>query len=264
MIRVASRGDNKSQAMHSVSASRGYLEICEFPAQRHSPLARSGILARAVCAIAATLLHVALISTAVWAGTRDRIPNHQLKRVAASYGQVADAIALQWVTIDEIAAPDSSHPAAILALSPPRLTPIELTAALPEFVAVFPEETPDPASGSVASDDNTIARLRGQYLGQINARIDRAWLRPRAPIGEERFVCQVRIEQDRAGNVTEVALERCNGSPRWQVSLVHAIESASPLPAPSDPSVFARAIHMSFEAVPVELAVSREQYEPGS
>jgi hypothetical protein len=39
------------------------------------------------------------------------------------------------------------------------------------------------------------------------------WLRPREPIGEARFVCQVRIEQDPAGCVAEVTLERCNGVP---------------------------------------------------
>jgi hypothetical protein len=94
--------------------------------------------------------------------------------------------------------------------------------------------------------DRSRAQIYGRYLGQINARIDRAWVRPRAPIGATRFLCQVRIEQDAVGNVREVTLDRCNGSPVWQRSLVDAIKSASPLPAPADPAVFAPEIQMAF------------------
>jgi hypothetical protein len=48
--------------------------------------------------------------------------------------------------------------------------------------------------------------------------------------------------------VKEISLERCNGNFRWRMSLVHAIESASPPPAPPDPSVFTPVIHLEMDS----------------
>jgi hypothetical protein len=48
--------------------------------------------------------------------------------------------------------------------------------------------------------------MLGRYIGQITARIQRAWIRPRTPIGSDLFACRVRIIQDRSGGVTEVEL----------------------------------------------------------
>ncbi|HEY1898814.1 MAG TPA: TonB C-terminal domain-containing protein, partial [Steroidobacteraceae bacterium] len=101
-----------------------------------------------------------------------------------------------------------------------------------------------------------------RYMGQINARIDRAWLRPRTPIGAASFSCRVRILQDAVGNVTEVMLEQCNGDTRWQLSLVHAIDSSSPLPAPPDPDVFSRIVHLGFTAEAYASGRHEDQYEP--
>ncbi|MGH8149874.1 MAG: TonB C-terminal domain-containing protein, partial [Steroidobacteraceae bacterium] len=85
---------------------------------------------------------------------------------------------------------------------------------------------------------------------------------PRTAIGASRFSCRVRIDQDRAGEVRSVTLERCNGDDRWQRSLVAAIESASPLPQPPDPKVFAPVVHMSFEAGAYRPGLRADQYEP--
>ncbi|MGB6449729.1 MAG: TonB C-terminal domain-containing protein [Steroidobacteraceae bacterium] len=104
--------------------------------------------------------------------------------------------------------------------------------------------------------------MAGRYVGQINARIDRAWMRPRTAIGAPIFACRVRIDQDRAGNVLDVTLERCNGDAHWQLSLVEAIESASPLPAPPDPGVFAPIVHMSFHATAYRSGAPEGEYEP--
>jgi hypothetical protein len=260
--RVSDWGGNTARPILGLSASRGYIVIGEYSPRRPSSLIGSRTLVGVAGAIASALLHLALLTAAIWAGTQARRPNRQPQGQIESQGKVTDEIALQWVTINESANP--SRQPTTDGLSPPPLTPIAVTAELAELAAVFPPAKPDTASTSVAADRNTSTQLRGQYLGQINARIDRAWMRPRAPIGDDRFICQVRIEQDAAGNVTEVALERCNGSALWQISLVHAIESASPLPAPPDPSVFAHAIHMSFEGVPIDSAASADQYERGS
>lgn len=115
------------------------------------------------------------------------------------------------------------------------------------------------------------AALFGRYTGQIDARIKRAWQRPRSPVdrvqvasqssgrsdsrthalADEPFQCEVRILQDRQGNVQEVQLLRCNGSFTWRQSLVTAILAASPLPAPPSPEVFSDAVTLTFVARPL-------------
>ncbi len=87
-------------------------------------------------------------------------------------------------------------------------------------------------------------------------------MRPRTSIGAPTFSCRVRIDQDRAGNVLDITLERCNGDARWQLSLVRAIELASPLPAPPDPAVFAPIVHMSFQALAYRPGAPEWEYEP--
>jgi hypothetical protein len=176
--------------------------------------------------------------------------------------EVTDDAAMEWVAIDEADIPQANSKGA-RALEMPKLIPITTTVELIPFAHLLDgTEDVSPVESTPAATSGAGKLVDSRYLGQIRARIERAWLLPRTPIGAARFACQVRIEQDPAGNVTEVALERCNGSPRWQLSLVHAIESASPLPVPSDPAVFAHAIHMSFQAAPPDSAVEAAQYEP--
>jgi hypothetical protein len=115
-------------------------------------------------------------------------------------------------------------------IDPPALLNLE-TLALSE----------DPASKltSDSGDAAEHARLFGIYTGQMQARIDRVWRRPRTPINEEKsaaatadnrdsFQCEAQIIQDNRGNVQEILLPRCNGSAAWQRSLVLAIQHASP------------------------------------
>jgi hypothetical protein len=118
-------------------------------------------------------------------------------------------------------------------------------------LATQPEWVPDDLDQPVqdSPDDATDrSALFGRYTGQINARVFRAWLRPRTPIGSLTFSCRARIEQDPVGNVKEVTLESCNGDTRWQLSVVRAIQSASPLPAPPDPKVFRREVTVALQS----------------
>ena len=138
--------------------------------------------------------------------------------------------------------------------------------------------SPDPfrAGANVAADsdhveDNTAsaegadhARLYGRYLGQLQARIERAWMRPRSEIGAPRFSCRARIRQDRRGAVIEVTLDPCNGTERWQHSLVSAIRTASPLAAPPDASVYADILWLSFSSEGFEEGRSTQGFEPES
>jgi hypothetical protein len=118
------------------------------------------------------------------------------------------------------------------------------------------------ALAEAVGDQAGHARLFGRYLGQIQARIDRAWLRPRTAIGATSFSCRVEIAQDRRGNVKETTLQHCNGDYRWQMSLVAAVQTASPLPAPPDPSAFADAVTLEFESTPYVAGQSDQGFEP--
>jgi hypothetical protein len=153
-------------------------------------------------------------------------------------------------------------------------------------IAVIPPDLPPPADfetlvleekeasdASVETGDATErARLLGIYTGQIQARVERVWRRPRSSVNEhlglnssadadESFQCQVQIIQDTKGYVQEVLLPNCNGTVAWQRSLVLAIQQASPLPAPPSPTVFTNSIGLSFVGVPYVAGIPEEDYE---
>lgn len=118
------------------------------------------------------------------------------------------------------------------------------------------------APPEAVGDQTQHALLFGRYLVQVQARIERAWMRPRSEIGAPRFSCRARIEQDHRGEVIGVKLDPCNGSQRWQQSLVGAIRTASPLPAPPDPSVYADRLSLSFESEGFQPGGSSQGFEP--
>lgn len=124
------------------------------------------------------------------------------------------------------------------------------------------EQSDDAPGKDEAEDPAQRALLFGRYSGQIKARIERAWLRPRSAIGARSFDCSVRILQDRSGNVKETMLQNCNGDARWQLSLVQAIQSASPLPAPPNPNVFADAVTLQFESSGYVEGAPANDFEP--
>jgi TonB C terminal len=128
-----------------------------------------------------------------------------------------------------------------------------------EALALSEDRASKPRSDS--GDGAELARLFGIYTGQIQARIDRVWRRPRTPINEnasgkkpadadESFQCEAQIVQDARGNVQEILLPRCNGSSAWQRSLALAIQQASPLPAPPSIKVFTQSITLNFVGLP--------------
>ena len=213
-----------------------------------------------------TVMAGALISAAL----------HLLLLVAIGFGNgkqtkshdTAPGPALQWVNVSiENSSEDSADSPP--ALSPqPKLVRIAITLPPGDFSTDFGDDTSQevPAVSSTEQLGNSV--LFGRYVGQISARIERAWLRPRSAIGAERFDCRVRIEQDRTGKVLEITLEQCNGDSRWQTSLVRAIESASPLPAPptdpdhSEEHVFASTLRLSFQSAVYTPGVSADFYEP--
>jgi hypothetical protein len=116
------------------------------------------------------------------------------------------------------------------------------------------------------------ARLLGIYTGQIQARIARVWRRPRSPVNEDiasadagySFQCEAQIVQDASGNVQEVMLPRCNGSPAWRNSLILAIQHASPLPAPPSEKVFSKSISLNFVGLSYSASAPDDDYEPAA
>jgi len=156
----------------------------------------------------------------------------------------------------------------IVVPSPLRL---EAPTALDFEILTLGEEQPSQATGisEVGADQ---IRLSGVYAGQIRARVERIWRRPRTPVNQDvrgevptvadaSFRCQVQIVQDQNGFVQEVLLPRCNGSAAWQRSLVMAIQQASPLPAPPSARVFSRSIVLNFIGLPYGSNSFDEDYE---
>lgn len=130
--------------------------------------------------------------------------------------------------------------------------PIQLS--LQQIQTPADDEPPEPAKETATAESSAHERLFGRYVGQITARIERTWIKPRAPIESGTFVCHVQVLQDAAGNVLAVTPQRCNGSQRWQQSLAQAIFGASPLPAPPDRQVFTSTLTLFFTS---------DEYVPG-
>jgi hypothetical protein len=217
-------------------------------------------------AILSLAVHAFLITSVIWTGAQAPSP-----RSAGHVGPGSSVVVSAEepvMTLILINEPSPVRPEPMeIPLSSRGFAPLDLPITL-----LSPDASPafdsDVASTSAevhepATDDSTIRSvLFGRYVGQIRARIERAWMRPRAPLSAASFSCAVQITQDRQGYVKEAALQSCNGDLRWQLSLVQAIQSASPLPAPPDPKVFADAVTMKFEAQPFGPNSNAQEYEP--
>ena len=78
------------------------------------------------------------------------------------------------------------------------------------------------------------------YTAMIRQKIERNWSAP-ASAGAE-LKCSVRVSQIPGGQVTGVTILSCNGDDAVKRSVEAAIYRSSPLPEPSDPSLFDRNI----------------------
>jgi len=157
---------------------------------------------------------------------------------------------------DSIDAPDLR----LAATSPPPAAVAVGEIAFPSAIGGDDGTTGPAASEASAADPGQVAMF-GRYLGQIDARVQRAWIRPRTSIPSSLFECRVRITQDHSGQVLEIELVRCNGDISWQTSLVHAIQGASPLPVPPDPSVFSAKLTLEFRSQPFSVGMRSDGFE---
>jgi TonB-like protein len=169
--------------------------------------------------------------------------------VASSQEAVMTVVFIKEVLPAERTAPPTPLDLASRGMTPPDLLVVVFSPDSSPAIetAADPRKDEDSSVPPEAVGDQTQhALLYGRYLGQVQARIERAWMRPRTEIGAPRFSCGARIEQDRRGKVVGIKLDHCNGSERWQQSLRSAIQTASPLPAPPDPSVYADRLWLTF------------------
>lgn len=223
-----------------------------YSADRHS----RGLFISLWAGLASLLLHVVLLSDILF-GTQahvTRLADHP--KVESQYlfdGEAMTVVAL--ADPDEPAISPGSAGLISSALDSKKtlLVPVRRPHLIFATHINLPVDESSVATGSGETDPGR-ALLLGRYIGQISARVERAWIRPRTVIESDRFTCSARITQGSDGRVIEVELQNCNGDGRWQASLARAIQAASPLPAPPDQDVFARILTISFAA---------EQFAPG-
>jgi hypothetical protein len=233
-----------------VSARAGGLSV------RASRAVRSVTMA-SICLLAHGLLFHDLIWTA---GAPASTPKDLPARISVT--SATDQEAMQWIALDPNALTDPAREKPDLPSA--HLTRIDVPKELTEVAVLVEDVDLPPTPDATVADAGRLSKMYGRYVGQISSRIERAWMRPRTPIGAPSFSCQVKILQDARGNVMEVTLVTCNGDSRWQLSLVQAIQSASPLPAPPDPDVFSRTVHMAFSAEAYSPQSPVDQYEPAA
>lgn len=89
------------------------------------------------------------------------------------------------------------------------------------------------------------AGFLAQYIAQIQARIQRAWIRP--PSARAGLNCVVYVTQVPGGEVVSVRVGECNGDEIVRQSIEAAVYRASPLPKPSDPALFERNLRLNFK-----------------
>lgn len=213
---------------------------------------RGGRTVSVLATFGTVALHLMLLTPAIWGDSslsKPRIPDAY--GAGANAGTPGEGEEQRLILIDlhlGISTPENAIEARTLAKleAPPSILHIVGPDSLPRIpLENSPEgEVEEPS----AADLMARTRLTGIYEGQMRARIERAWLRPREELEAEGFACRVKVRQDARGRVKEVELERCNGSTAWRYSLVSAINAASPLPAPPDPAVFVDAFSMTFRS----------------
>ena len=247
------------------------------PILARTRLPRQFLSPTAIGAVGTLLIHALILPTAYFGGHGTKVPPREIQEPGAFANSRADAaeslVLITLPTIGNSNVESIQNTSSLPAVS--KLTPVspvnpDPPAYLNLEVLTLDEE---PASKSTVDRGGGAeqARLLGIYTGQIQARIERIWRRPRTPVNDadnpnvpttdESFQCQAQIVQDAKGNVQEILLLRCNGSPAWQQSLVIAIQQASPLPAPPSARVFSHSFTLGFVGLSYVPGSPNEDYE---
>ncbi len=212
-----------------------------------------------LCAASILGIHLAIIDTFLGAPAG----HAQISAAGGTATSSEDGESMQVVLMEtQTEATNPSSPPRVAVIHQTDVTKLLRIISVAKGVLLDDAEPVDKAK--VLSDVAGDSVMAGRYLGQINARIERAWARPRTAIGAELFACTVDVEQDSSGNVRSTTLLTCNGNERWQQSLVAAIRAASPLPAPPEPAVFRRNMRLVFQSVAYQEGRSSDGFEPAA
>lgn len=262
------------------SATQPAQRLCRVPnARNSSPVA--GVIGTIV-------LHALAVSSVIIAAGTHRLHREDPEGAGGlrTTSPVVPAEALVLITLADHVKPDTD-PLGGRPFLGFRIEEIRIPVTAPPLASISVDAADDsPADAPEvtvdAGDPAERALMYGRYTGQISARIERAWVRPRSPVSlpassvkangpksalsdeDQTFRCNVQIRQDAHGNVQEVLLLACNGTEKWRHSLVVAINQASPLPAPPTPKVFTRALTMKFEGQAFRSGDREDDYELGS
>ncbi len=233
----------------------------------------------AVVGLVGTLILHSLVLQTLGLGSRARAiraPDVPKSGSSFSKSETEPAESLVLIELPKTASADKETEAVLIPLRgllKDRPTAVSVFESPLPKVEILPLSDDKESESSVEnSDGSERARLSGIYSGQIRARVERLWRRPRTPVNERNdpariansvdyFQCQVQIVQDSGGFVQEVLLPNCNGSVAWQRSLVIAIQQASPLPAPPSPIVFSRTLTEEFAGYSYTAGASEDEYE---
>jgi hypothetical protein len=207
-------------------------------------------MSRTLCVGATVLVHLLLATPMVLgvAEHRKRTPDGDGTFAAASQGEQYERMIL--LDLSTVSASDAHT--ALPSIDSDGIAPDEFELQL---VSSDPQPPPElkpedfeeaETANEAAGDPAGNAALFGRYMGQVAARIERAWMRPRSAIEAGRFECRVRIAQDDRGNVESIELQSCSNDESWRKSLTSAILRASPLSAPPEPWLFTRNLTLNF------------------
>jgi hypothetical protein len=105
------------------------------------------------------------------------------------------------------------------------------------FFCRFTAETRYQTSNTEAASESGALAV---YMAQIRQKIERNWSAPASANAE--LECSVRVRQIPGGEVIGVTILSCNGDEAVRRSVEAAVHRSSPLPEPSDPSLFDRNI----------------------
>jgi hypothetical protein len=224
------------------------------------------------------LLHSLVLQTVVLGSRAHKIRPPEVQKPGSSLSETGakPADTLVFIDLQSTANSDDAIAEALASMraeikkTPITVSPID--PPLPHDLKVLALNYDKDSQSADSGDGMERARLFGIYIGQIQARIERIWRRPRTPVDQgsdsaktgnavDYFHCQVQIVQDSSDNVQEVLLPNCKGSMAWQRSLILAIQQASPLPAPSSPSVFSHSISLNFLGLPYVAGSPEDDYE---
>jgi hypothetical protein len=233
------------------------------------------------------IVHVLVLQSALIGARTTKIRPPETQGLGATSNK-AERVTADTLVLVEISTPTANDRPLLEELGSAGSAPKHMMLSLLDpdplpYVEIPPEllnEDGDAADAVNRGDQSLRAELFGRYTGQIAARIQRAWERPRTGVNpaqsraqnaatppsvtpvSDYFHCQVRIIQDRTGIVQEVQVLVCNGTVAWQHSLIQAILQSSPLPVPPTPKVFTSALTMSFTGYPDGSTLPSSAYEP--